>query len=379
MSNREGPASKSTKIKVALVIPSLKSAFRYWEPIVRALQSEGVDVLVATATRLDETTSIRLETVPSFMLLRRETTGYARSVRFTSPSLIWKLTKYDPDMIIAVEYGLASLWAVIAGKVSRSRILLLQEHRTPTGSWLTFPRRLLRRALVGLSDGLIANTKAARNEMMNVLGVAEHRVHEIPLVIPPARTDLLREPVTVPQSAVRPIFLFAGRLVLQKNVQSILKAAHLLAAEKRQFHVWIVGDGPLRHDLERMSESLGISDRVSFVGPIPHPSIGFFYDACDVFVMPTHNDYRSVAVLEAMRFGKPILDSVGDGNASDAVMDGVNGFIFSPIRPDDLARSMRRLIDQPSLVVEMGEKSNERVSDLRAESSAQIIVRLLTR
>lgn len=366
-------------MRVAFVIPSLKSAFRYWEPIVRALQSKGTHVLVVTATRLDERTSIPLETVPSVLLAGRRTTGYPRSVRFTSPSLVRSLTRFRPDMIIAVEYGLASLWAVIAGKISQARVLILHEHRTPTSSWLTFSRRMLRRVLVALADGLIANTKAAKHELLTTWKVAEDRIYEIPLVIPPPRTDLLRQPVPVPQPATRPIFLFVGRLEPRKNVETLLKAAHLLAAKELKFDVWIVGDGPLRRDLEKMSESLRIADRVAFIGPTPYPSIGFFYDACDVFVMPTHNDYRSVAVLEAMRFGKPILDSLADGNARDSVLDGVNGFLFSPGRPDDLARSMKRLIEQPLLVRRMGERSSELVRDLRAETSAQNIVRLLTR
>ena len=101
------------------------------------------------------------------------------------------------------------------------------------------------------------------------------------------------------------MFLFVGRLVKRKNVHGLIEAAMALRDRGHAFELWIVGDGPERPSLEELAGSL-IADGVTRFFGLSRPSeVGRFYEAADVFVMPTLGDYRSVAVLEALRFGMP--------------------------------------------------------------------------
>ena len=106
-----------------------------------------------------------------------------------------------------------------------------------------------------------------------------------------------------------------------------------------------------------MVEALGLRDVVTFFGHQPYRTLGAFYEAADVFVLPTLYDYRSVAVMEAAAYGMVILDSKYDGGATEFVRHGVNGYVFDPLDKEGLARMMIELIDHPEACRRFGEES----------------------
>ena len=82
-------------------------------------------------------------------------------------------------------------------------------------------------------------------------------------------------------------------------------------------------------------------------GGVPYQDVAVLYSACDVFVLPTLQDYRSVAVMEAASHGKAILDSKYDGGAMEFVRNGDNGFTFRPKRSVGISQSYAKANRQP--------------------------------
>ena len=162
-----------------------------------------------------------------------------------------------------------------------------------------------------------------------------------------------------------------GRLIVGKNVEAILRAARLLQEQGLAFEVWIAGEGPDEGRLRQIAAELDLDETVRFVGPIPHPSTGFVYDACDVFVQPSHADLVSVAVLEAMRFGKALICSARVGAVGLVAHDGMNALIFDPAKPSQLADRMRQFIVDPQLAVKMGSRS-ESIMENHTKSSVAV-------
>jgi len=197
------------------------------------------------------------------------------------------------------------------------------------------------------------------------------------LLLPPPRDYLLTDPIELPEVAFRPMFVFVGQLIGRKNVRSLLEAARVLLDEGRKFTVWIAGNGPDRNELEGLVSSTGLRNIVEFLGAVSYRSVGYLYEAADVFVMPSLSDYRSVTVLEAIRFGMPIIDSIFDGNAEDTVTSGQNGFAFDPRSPKQLANCMREFIDDPMLIRRMGTRSEQRFAGLSHERSASQLAQVL--
>jgi glycosyltransferase involved in cell wall biosynthesis len=359
------------------VFPSLRAGVRYWLPIIKALEEEAT-VRVFTSLLPPERPPIDLEVVKGRILRDRiGVDGYEKPFSYTSPRLISSLIRWRPDAILAMEYRISTLWSLVAGRLARCPVAIVQEHRSAE-EFLRSPTRHLFRWLVlaRLADAFVANTEEAASEIITRLRVSPLKVSVVPMLLPPERDYLLTDPVALPAVSVRPVFLFVGQLISRKNVPRLLDAARLLLGEGRKFTVWIVGNGPDRERLQRTVESTGLKDVVTFLGAVPYRSIGHLYEATDVFVMPSLSDYRSVTVLEALRFAKPIIDSKRDGSA-DMIVDQVNGYVFDPTNVAELAGYMRAFVDDPMLAGRMGSQSAERFAGTSHKESASQVVRLL--
>lgn len=137
--------------------------------------------------------------------------------------------------------------------------------------------------------------------------------------------------------------LFVGRLVYYKGVDVLLQAV----ARMEGAALTVVGDGPLRGELEGMASSLGLSDVVRFVGNIDDDALLRIYGEHDVVVLPSVSRAEAfgLAMAEGMARGLPAV-STSLGTATDWVnRDGESGFVVPPGDPAALADALDRLRD----------------------------------
>ncbi|WP_226010906.1 glycosyltransferase [Halomicrobium salinisoli] len=100
----------------------------------------------------------------------------------------------------------------------------------------------------------------------------------------------------------------AGRLVPQKNQSALVRAAAPLLRDRDDSALVIVGDGPLRAELEAVAAELGISDQTHFLGYLPERTdVYAVMDELDVFVFPSQYEGFGVAIAEAMALGTPVV------------------------------------------------------------------------
>jgi glycosyltransferase involved in cell wall biosynthesis len=354
--------------KLCVIIPSLRFGLRYWQYILEPVARLDIDVEVITALPPSEPGELPLQKIPGrWITIRRKADGLEAGVMYVSPRLISTLVRLRPDVILVTEYTVATAYAIVAGKILGSPVIIMQEHKSAPG----LCKRIYRRLLASQVDCIIANTDAAKKEVMTTLGVSESKVRQFPMLVPPDCGDVIKKPVSLPAVYARPLLLFVGQLIARKNVQALLDAMHMLKGWGCSCSLWIVGNGPLRQELESSVHHLQLDDRVVFVGQLPYESTGFAYREADIFVMPTLFDYRSVSVLEAMRFGKPILVSVADGNATDMMRAGENGYVFDPHRAEEIACLTRRFIENPSLIRSMGDSSTQIIASHTPAAAAK--------
>jgi glycosyltransferase involved in cell wall biosynthesis len=165
--------------------------------------------------------------------------------------------------------------------------------------------------------------------------------------------------------------LSAGRLELTKRVDLIIRA---LAKTRPPLRLVIVGEGPLRGDLEALASSLGVLDRVAFTGSVDeHPLVDLYAEALAVVFPPFDEDYGYVT-LEAFLARKPVVTTSDAGGPLEFVEEGVNGFVAEP-EPEALAASLDRLASDRALAKRLGEAGFERV---RGISWDAVIERLVT-
>lgn len=109
----------------------------------------------------------------------------------------------------------------------------------------------------------------------------------------------------------RPLFLYVGRLAVEKNIEAFLKLN--LPGSK-----WLIGDGPVRDELEKKYP------KARFLGAKPHAQLPAYYNCADVFVFPSLTDTFGLVLAEAMACGVPVAAYPVEGPI-DVVADGRSG------------------------------------------------------
>jgi phosphatidylinositol alpha-1,6-mannosyltransferase len=167
---------------------------------------------------------------------------------------------------------------------------------------------------------------------------------------------------SVPSPHVR--ILCVGRLIERKGQGHLLHAAALLRrALGEVFRVDIVGTGDAERSLREECQALGLDGIVTFRGVVGREEMPRVYREADIFVLPSHNEGMSIALLEAMASGLPVVVTPA-GGSEELVRDGENGLIVPWADHEGLAAALRRLVAESGLRKAMGTESLRRAREL---------------
>jgi glycosyltransferase involved in cell wall biosynthesis len=154
--------------------------------------------------------------------------------------------------------------------------------------------------------------------------------------------------------------VFVGRLEHQKNLPCLLEAVAMLGGRGVPSRVRLAGDGRQRRELARLASRLGVA--VEFLGILPHPQLPALLNGADAFVMPSFSEGHPKALIEAMSCGLPCVASDCAGNRS-LITHEVNGLLFDPRRPADLADQLGRIFRDRELVKCLGHNARRSVAE----------------
>ena len=160
----------------------------------------------------------------------------------------------------------------------------------------------------------------------------------------------------------RPVVVCVSRMVPRKGQDVLVRSLPLIRARVPGAALLIVGDGPHRAAVERLAATCGVSEHVVFAGRVPWSETPAYYDAGDVFCMPTRtrlfgleSEALGICYLEAAASGLPVV--AGDsGGAPDAVLDGENGFVVDGRSVSAVAGSVSQLLLDRPLARRFGER-----------------------
>jgi glycosyltransferase involved in cell wall biosynthesis len=151
--------------------------------------------------------------------------------------------------------------------------------------------------------------------------------------------------------------LFVGNLVPVKAVDVLIRASAEPMRVDSTIRLVIVGQGPLRTELKRLAQELGIVDRVRFVGPIPHAELPRWFRATDLFVLPSHSEGVPNVLLEASACGVPWVASRVGGIPEIAHL-GLSRLV-QPNAPVELAQAIREMLATPRKDLPPGPRARE--------------------
>jgi glycosyltransferase involved in cell wall biosynthesis len=155
----------------------------------------------------------------------------------------------------------------------------------------------------------------------------------------------------------RPRVIFTGRLHPQKNLPLLLEAWAKVVRQS-EANLILVGPGNDRQRLIELAASLGIPDRVQFVGAVDSPAE--YLRAADIFVLPSVAEGMSNSLLEAMATALPCVVS-GIGGNTDLVADGQTGRLVAQPTTEAWSKTILELLDNPSEALRLGSAAHQRI------------------
>ena len=144
--------------------------------------------------------------------------------------------------------------------------------------------------------------------------------------------------------------IYLGLLVKRKGVADLIEGFHRFLAHSHSYNakLYIAGSGPEEASLRQLTNELGLSSQVEFLGWVDESGKADLLTIGDVFALTSYNEGLPMALLEAMSVGlPPIVTRVG--SVPEAVSTGVEGFLVTPGNIDEIANSLMELYDDDSL------------------------------
>ena len=170
----------------------------------------------------------------------------------------------------------------------------------------------------------------------------------------------------------RRVILTLARVVERKGHDLVIRALPQILSRVPDAVYLVAGPGEagLLNRLRRLADELGVGSAVVFAGSLPGDEVPLYYNACEVYVMPSRvlaasgdTEGFGITFLEANACGKPVVGG-RSGGVADAIEDGITGFLVDPADPGDLAEKILILLANPDRARAMGQAGRGRVQEL---------------
>jgi glycosyltransferase involved in cell wall biosynthesis len=305
-------------------------------------------------------------------LFRRGVRGAERLQRHRlDPMVLPRLARYlehdGADVLFVLDHHNALLWGRLAGLAARVPHTVVASHTTGRlGGRKSFRTR--DRWLMEFTDRVVALSRTHAAYLHASEGIAPGKIAVVENGV--SLADYAAPEDGVLAALRRELGLEEGdRVVLmvaafrpEKSHETLLEAAELLVVEGRCPTFLVVGDGARRREIESLAASMGLLDRVRFLGV--RADVARLLHLGDALVLPSKPAVETLpmCVLEAMAAGVPVIAS-RVGSVPEVIEDGRSGLLIAPTDAVELARAIGYIVDNPAAARGMAETARARVKD----------------
>jgi glycosyltransferase involved in cell wall biosynthesis len=211
--------------------------------------------------------------------------------------------------------------------------------------------------LARLSDHIVVLTNQNRDHVMQRLHVDASKISVITNGLPqrgalPTSHERARLRLSLDIPADAFVVLGVGRLAAEKNFKTLVAAAAQVRARVPKLRVLILGQGPERGALQRQIDAANLGSMVRLAGH--RADVLAHYDCADAFLQPSYFELHSLAMLEAMQAGLPVVVSRGIGANDDMIGHARTGFLIEPNDVAHWAEMIATLFEEPALRAAVG-------------------------
>ncbi len=261
--------------------------------------------------------------------------------------------------------GLSSV--AVAARMSGYRRVVATEHLPMIRRrYRRFPVKFLMSEAIDL---FLVPAEASRRFLVQLHKIPWEKTRVIPLGVDqpgvprPGLEEEIRAETGTPRGTI--CLGIVGSLTTRKGHRILLQALSLLAAGRleadRDLRLWVIGEGEDRPDLEALVRTLGLGRWVRFLGA--RPDAATLMQFLDLLIVPSLIETTPFVILEAMSVSRPVVASRVFG-IPEMIVDGISGSLVLPNDPENLARALLVLIENPSLREEMGIAGRRRYESL---------------
>lgn len=285
------------------------------------------------------------------------------------PQLLWRLKGFDVIILHAPFFGATEvLWLARKMRILRAKFVIYHHMDFAPENLLfktiTLPSRIILKSLFKLADKIVVSSMDYTEH--SILG-SFYLAHKDKFVEIALGADLkpmiYKEQRTVNESFI----LFVGgmdRAHYFKGVSVLFKAFSQLVLQHQRIKLFLVGDGDLRPEYEKLAMDLGVAEKVKFFGKVNDVEKERLYSECEFLVLPSINSGEAfgMVLVEAMAYGKAVVATNLPG-VRTVCQDGVNGFLARPGDANDLIEKMKTLLEDQELCNKFGETGRKMVEE----------------
>ena len=352
-------AGATPRVTIVTSRLDIGGAERHLAWVLPALKQRGIDIALYTMERgglLEaelQAQGVRLEGPPraAFLHWPRATVALARFIKRERPTTV--------HFFLPRPYLYGSIAAELAGhrrRLMSRRSLTVYREKYPLlrGFELLLHRR---------THGLIGNSRAVLDQLAVEVGDPRkialiHNGIETPAPVTAADRERIRKVLDIPKDAL--VIAVIANLVSYKGHRDLLDA---LALVKEQIpNPWLVlmigRDDGMGVELRRHAAALNLASNIRWLGE--QPAADRLLAAGDIFVLPSHQEGFSNALLEAMAANLAVIATAIGGNL-DAIVDNESGLLVPPRDPSALAAAIARFASDPDIRLRYGDAARRRV------------------
>lgn len=283
---------------------------------------------------------------------------------------LYRLIKKEGFDIVHTHCSIASFVGRIAAKMANCPIIILHDQgfafsRYSNNILQKYFYLLIERLLEPVTDYYITASNALEQIGIKHKIMRHGKISVIYNGIDPSRFEEQVNKRTVRKElgldVTVPVFGLIGRLEIQKKVDMFLKAVSMIIDSGSKAQFLIVGDGPLRKELEELARMLNIADRVFFAGW--RTDISRILGAIDIFCLTSLWEGMPLVVIEAMAMGKPVVSTEVRG-IKEVVEDGKTGILVPLNDIEAFGRACIDILNNHHLATTMGEAGRIRFKQM---------------
>ena len=289
------------------------------------------------------------------VLERLNFAGCSRSKARAVAAFCREVFRSRPDVILYGHILLAPLAAVARLLSPRSRHVLCVHGREawqePFRGRIPVRERLAAR----LMDRIVSVSRFTAQKMTGAYRLPEDLFRILPNAVdlPPGSSGTPLE--AAPRNGEFRL-LSVARLdggARHKGCDTVIRARALLRPSRQEVHYYVVGDGPLREQFERLAAELGVASSVHFLGYLDDRQLEQTYRSSHALALPSTGEGFGIVFLEAWKHGLPVVAGNVDAS-SEVVTHGVNGICVDPRSPEKIAGAIATLVKSPETAARMG-------------------------